>query len=256
MKPKHARSDAPRSRSPRRAFEEADAIFLDWDGCVMIGNALMPAARTLLARHAARIVILSNNSTHLPQDFSHTLGLAGIRLPPERIILAGVEAVRVAAQRQGARTSLLGSVRLKDHARQMGLTLVREAPDQILLARDTRFTYARLRRSINALRRGAELIVANEDLTHPGLDGEIVPETGALLAALRACVPDASIRMVGKPGPLLFSRACEVAGVSPDQAIMIGDNPQTDGLGAGNYGIFPILIGPEAGMALEDLLDW
>lgn len=251
-----APDDAPRALSPRNAFEAALAIFLDWDGCVMIGNRLMPAARVLLHRHAARIVILSNNSTHLPEDFSHTLALAGIRLPPDRIILAGAEAVRVAAQQEGARTLLFSSARLKGLARQMGLTLVRDAPDQILLTRDTRFTYAKLRRSINALHRGAELIVANGDLTHPGPDGQIVPETGALLAALRACVPDASIRTVGKPGPLLFSRACEVAGVSPHQAIMIGDNPETDGLGAIDYGVFPILIGPGGSLTLEDIAQW
>jgi 4-nitrophenyl phosphatase len=138
----------------------------------------------------------------------------------------------------------------------MGLTLVRDAPDQILLTRDTRFSYAALSTVINAVHRGAELIVANGDLTHPGPDGRLVPETGALLAAVLACVPHASIRTVGKPAPLLFSRACEVAGVSPAKAIMIGDNPATDGKGARDFGIVPILIGSGADLALEDISDW
>ena len=249
------RSHIAPSACPRRAFERAVAIFLDWDGCVMIGNRLIPAARTLLERHADRIVILSNNSTHLAADFSRTLQRADIALPPERIILAGVEAVRLAGEAKGARTLLLGSARLEGYARQTGLTLVRDAPDQILLTRDTRFTYAKLCRSIDALRGGAELIVANGDLTHPGPDGRIVPETGALLAALRACVPDTALRLVGKPGPSLFARACEVAGVPPHEAIMIGDNPATDGLGAIDYGIFPILIGPGA-VAIEEIAKW
>lgn len=250
------RQERPSALSSKRAFEEAVALFLDWDGCVMIGNRLIPAARTLLDRHADRVVILSNNSTHLPEDFSRALQRADILLPPERIILAGAEAVRLAGQQKGARTMLLGSVRLKSNARQMGLTLVRDDPDQILLTRDTRFTYAKLRRSVDALNRGAELIVANADLTHPGPNGQTVPETGALLAALRACVPDAMTVMVGKPGPLLFSRACEVAGVSPGQAVMIGDNPETDGKGASDFGILPILIGPGAGVTMEDIARW
>ena len=36
---------------------------------------------------------------------------------------------------------------------------------------------------------------------------------------------------------------------------MIGDNPATDGLGAIDYGIFPILIGPGA-VAIEEIAEW
>lgn len=256
MQMKIMRYGAPSSPSPKRAFDNAAAIFLDWDGCVMIGNTLIPAAKTLLERHADRIVILSNNSTHLPEDFTRILNQANVHIPPDRIILAGAEAVRLAMQTPEARTLLLGTTRIKAYARQMGLTLVRDEPDQILLTRDTRFTYAKLCRAGNALRRGAKLIVANVDSTHPGPDGHIVPETGAILAALLACVPTAPMVTVGKPGPLLFARACEVAGVAAHQAVMIGDNPQTDGKGATDYGVYPILIGPDAGLTLNDILNW
>lgn len=246
----------PPFRSPQQAFQRAAAIFLDWDGCVMIGSRLVPGARTLLQRHGDRIVILSNNSTHLPEDFSRILQQAGVHIPAERIVLAGAEAVRWTSQDKHARVMLLGSARIKGCARQMGLTLVREAPDQILLMRDTRFTYAKLCRAANALHGGARLIVANGDVTHPGTDGEIVPETGAVLAALLACAPNTPVMTVGKPGPLLFSRACDIAGVSPGQAVMIGDNPLTDGKGATDYGIHPILIGPGTELTLEDMLAW
>lgn len=252
----YAQYDAPRHPSPDDAFRSARAIFLDWDGCVMIGGRLISMACDLLARHRDRVIILSNNSTHLPVDFAHTLQQVGISLPPERIILAGTEAVRLAAENHTARTMLLGSPRLKEHARLAGINLVRDGPDQILLTRDTRFTYAKLCRVVAGLQHGAELIVANSDRTHPGADGAIVPETGALLAAIRACVPEASITMIGKPEPLLFARACAVAQVSPHQAVMIGDNPDTDALGARDYGVFPILIGPHGEVSLEDMLSW
>jgi len=222
----------------------------------MIGNTLIPAARILLERHADRVVILSNNSTHLPEDFTRILKQANVHIPPDRIILAGAEAVRLAMQAQPARTLLLGSTRIKSYARHMGLALVRDEPDHILLMRDTRFTYAKLCRAANALQRGAKLIVANVDTTHPGPDGHIVPETGAILAVLLACAPTAPLVTVGKPCPLLFARACEVAGVAAHQAVMIGDNPETDGKGATDYGIYPILIGPDAGLTLDDILNW
>jgi hypothetical protein len=42
------------------------------------------------------------------------------------------------------------------------------------------------------------------------------------LAALRACVPDAKPEIIGKPAPLLFMMACEILGITPDEAVMIG----------------------------------
>ena len=238
----------------RSALHDARAILLDWDGCVMIGERIIPAAQLLIRRHADRIVILSNNSTHIPADFARMLARADAPLPVERIVLAGVEAVNWASQNAVGRLMLFGSTQIKHHARQMGLDLVREEPDAILLTRDARFTYAKLHRAINALRSGARLIVANGDMTHPGAKQQLVPETGALLAALLACVPDADMVMIGKPGPLLFARACAIAGVAPHEAVMIGDNPLTDGKGARDYGIRPILIGPHGDVSLEDLV--
>ncbi|MFZ2979541.1 MAG: HAD family hydrolase, partial [Sphingobium sp.] len=77
----------------------------------MIGSRLVPGARTLLQRHGDRIVILSNNSTHLPEDFSRILQQAGVHIPAERIVLAGAEAVRWTSQDKHARVMLLGSAR-------------------------------------------------------------------------------------------------------------------------------------------------
>lgn len=255
MRSTNALYDAPTPTPDRQALDHAAAILLDWDGCVMIGSQIVPAAQRLIRRHADRIVILSNNSTHLPEDFARLLLQVDIEFPPERIVLAGIETVDWAAQQwPAARIMLFGSTQIKCHARRRGLNLVRDEPDILLLMRDTRFTYAKLDRAINALRRGARLIVANSDHTHPGAGGRLVPETGALLAALTACVPGTEVVTIGKPGPLLFARACAIAGVEPRQVVMIGDNPDTDGKGALAYGIRPILIGPQALLSLDDLV--
>jgi len=245
--------DARESALRENGVDARDGIFLDWDGCVAIGNRVLPGARRLIERNPGRVAILSNNSTHLPDDFALLLRRAGIELPPERIILAGVETVRAAVARRPARVMMFASPRLRAFARGQGLALVREAPDLVVLMRDTRFTFARLERAANALHRGIPLIAANADRTHPGPDGQIVPETGALLAALVACAPDAAVTTVGKPGPLLFERACAVLGIDRDEAVMIGDNPETDIRGAENFGIRSVLVGGRSRLTLDDL---
>jgi 4-nitrophenyl phosphatase len=134
--------------------------------------------------------------------------------------------------------------------------LVRDEPDIVVLMRDARFTYAKLERAANAVRNGAKLVVANGDRTHPGPAGRLVPETGALLAALLACAGEqAQVEVVGKPGPLLFERACRSLGISPQQAVMIGDNPETDGEGARRLDMKSIIVGGESGLRIDDLVE-
>jgi ribonucleotide monophosphatase NagD (HAD superfamily) len=104
------------------------------------------------------------------------------------------------------------------------------------------------------LRRGARLVVANTDRTHPTRTG-VVPETGALLASIAACVDldRVEVQIVGKPGPLLFRTALERAGLSPAEAVMIGDNPETDVAGAEQLGIPAICLSHETGVTIETL---
>ena len=240
----------------RHLLRASKAILLDWDGCVAINNRILSGAAALIAQHVDRVMIVSNNSTHLPEDFAELLQQSGLAVPPERIFMAGVEAVRHVAMLGAARVMLLSTPRIKRFARDLGVNLVRDNPDIVLLMRDARFTYTKLERIANAVRDGARLVVANADLTHPGPAGRLVPETGALLAALLACVGEQpTMHVLGKPGPWLFRRACACLNVAPQQAVMIGDNPETDGLGAHRFGMRSIIVGGETGLRIEDLIE-
>lgn len=220
-------------------------ILVDWDGCVAIGDRLLPPALAFLQRHGDRVAIVSNNSTHLPEDFSNLLKARGVVIPPERILLAGAEAVAMAAQR-ALPTLLLGSVRLSRLALRLRLPLTRDEAKLVVLLRDTRFTYRKLERAANALHQGANLIVANPDATHPGPGGSLTPETGALLAALSACLDlgQRKVEIIGKPAPSLFLKACAALRVAPADALMVGDNPATDIAGARALGMATLLAGP------------
>jgi HAD superfamily hydrolase (TIGR01509 family) len=65
-----------------------------------------------------------------------------------------------------------------------------------------------------------------------------------LLAIFRACIPDLEPRVIGKPEPLMFEAALRRFGSTPERAVMIGDNPLTDGAGANRIGMASILVGP------------
>jgi len=86
-------------------------------------------------------------------------------------------------------------------------------------------------------KREAELIATNPDRTHPGPGGSIVPETGALLASILACVGQVDHRIIGKPEPALFEAGLARLGTTAHETVVIGDNDETDGLGAQRLGL-------------------
>lgn len=241
----------------RAAVAQAQAVLLDWDGCVALANKPQPAALDLLVQCRDRVAIVSNNSSNLPEDFALILAQAGVVLPASRILLAGVEALARAVEIGADRVLCLGDGRMKAHARKLGLNLVREEADLVVLLRDTRFSYARLCAAANSLKQGAKLVVANPDLTHPGPQGRLTPETGALLAALTACLHPVrpEMEVIGKPAPRLFQRAVQALGSDPARTVMIGDNPATDIAGAEAFGLKGVLIGSGSGLDFADLLD-
>ncbi len=217
---------------------DLDGFIVDLDGTLSVGPGLTRGARELIAALGGAYVVVSNNSSHEPAGIAAELGACGLAIAPERIVLAGAATLELlAAERPGARVMLLGSAAMSALAVAAGLQLVEAHPEIVVLARDEHFSYDRLRRAADAVRGGAALVATNADLTHPGRDGRVVPETGALLAALRACCGPLPCRTIGKPGPLLFMEALRRLGTAPARTLVIGDNPETDGAGAAQLGM-------------------
>jgi HAD superfamily hydrolase (TIGR01450 family) len=209
------------------------AYLVDLDGTLIRGGAALPFAASLLDSLNGRFVLLSNDAEHMPEQLARSLRAMNLHVPPERIVLAGATAVDlVAREMPGARVMLLASTVLRTYARRIGVELVETGADVVVLGRDRQFNFTRIAAVANAVREGAELIVANPDRTHPGKDGAVVPETGALLASILACTGDIAYRVIGKPEPPMFWKALSLLGAQAANTVMIGDNVETDGRGA------------------------
>jgi len=92
-------------------------------------------------------------------------------------------------------------------------------------------------------RRYGLVFVGNTD------DGPIRRALGDLVEEFDAFVTSEGIR-VYKPSPTIFQRALKLGGVSPDEAVMVGDDPANDIAGAAALGIRTVWIrrdGPRSG---------
>ena len=214
----------------------AQAVMLDWDGCLAVDNVLREGALAV-AGAARRFAIVSNNSTLTAADLSVRAGEQGLTIAPSAIHLAG-EAVLREARRQleTRRVWVAASRRMIAAAEAMGLNIDDTAPEAVIVMRDESFDYAKLSKAVGLIARGARFWVANLDHAHPGRCGA-VPETGALAAAIATAAGRRPDLVAGKPYPAIFRQALEGLDCSPAQALMVGDNPRTDLAGARRIGV-------------------
>lgn len=218
--------------------DTARGYLVDLDGTLIRGTTVLPESARLLKMLRGRYLLLSNNAEHTPHQLSRLLDRMGLSIAANDILLAGTVAIdKVAAEAPSAGVLLLGSPALRAYARRRGLDLSAGRPDIVMVMRDRQFTYGKLARAAAALSDGARLVVAAPDGSHPGADGRPVPETGALAAAILACVGHREYSVVGKPERTMFEKGCAQLGVTPAEAMMIGDNLDTDGLGARRFGM-------------------
>lgn len=252
VSPTHQDSTTPR----REPINGRDRVIVDLDGTLIRGGRPTEGAAAFLESLAERYMVVSNNSTETAGRLSAKLGRMGLRIPRDRLVLAGEETIRfVAARYPGARCIVAASGLLRNMASREGLVLVAHDAQFVILGRDLRWNYRVLTVLVNELRRGATLIVTNPDLTHPDSEDRIVPETGSLLAALVAGAGVEPAHIVGKPEAFLFEEALRRLGSTPEDTIVVGDNPLTDREGARRLGLRCVIISTERMNPLPNLAD-
>jgi HAD superfamily hydrolase (TIGR01450 family) len=220
------------------------ALILDLDGTLMREREPVAGAAHLLRAYHDRYVVVSNNSTHTAGQMARRLRSAGLAVAADRLVLAGEMTIRYLRERHpDARVMLRASGALRRYALQSGCRLVDDDADIVVLALDKRFGYAALESVTRQLTRGARLVVSNTDASHPGPGGCVVPETGALMQAVMMSAGCQPMHVVGKPGPAMFEEGLRRLGRPPEEVLVIGDNPDTDALGAVRAGLRYLLVG-------------
>lgn len=219
-------------------IRSSKGLAIDLDGTLMSGGRLYPDTREFLASLDMPFMILSNDSEHTGEELAAVFQRQGLAVQASQFILAGVALVEDLAESQpGARVMLLGPPALQALATNRGLALVQDRPEAVIVMRDPGFDYQRLAAAARAIHQGARMIVACPDTSHPSPTGAPVPEAGALAAAILACTGLEQYQVFGKPEPAMFKLAAQRMGVPSSACAMIGDNPDTDGLGARRSGM-------------------
>jgi 4-nitrophenyl phosphatase len=252
-----------------RRLAGAKAFLLDMDGVLYRGERAIPgAAEALIAlRRRGRVLMVTNNSTKERAPLSATLRGMGIDVAPDEILIVTEVAERwLRIKHEGARLLVLGEDHFRAQLGRAGFTVVdqrawREAQFVVCACRLT-MDHDLLGAALNALIAGAAFVATNPDLVVDGDDG-LRLEAGAyarLLEKLSGREP----AVIGKPERPCFDVALNRLGVAADQAVMIGDNPETDVAGGRRNGLVAVHVlsgvtrrpAGDADAVAEDLTDF
>ena len=243
-------------------------LLVDLDGVVYRGAAPIPGVAAVLADRAARgdtVVYVTNNSMHYRADYVSRLAGMGAPVTPERVVSSArataLYLADPALDPPVRRVLVVGAGGLERECRDAGLEVVAAAhaasrqaheglegwdaarrPDAVVVGLDPQFTYQKLAVAIDCVHHGARFVATNRDPILPTERGAR-PGAGTIVAAVEAGAQVTPLS-IGKPAPLLLDLAIRAAGegLTPDDAVMIGDGVATDLAAANGLGIPCVLV--------------
>jgi HAD superfamily hydrolase (TIGR01450 family) len=222
---------------------EASVWIVDLDGVLWLAGQpigdVASAVQSLRSR-GIRIVFATNNSAPTAGQLIGRLAKIGIEAASGDL----VSSARVAASllEPGERVHVLAESGVLEALAERGVVVADAGVrDAALVGWSRDFDFAVLAAISSVARATGRLIATNGDPTHPTPEG-LMPGSGALLAAV-ATASGVVPLIAGKPHPPMVEYVRRhVLGSTSGTAVMVGDQPGTDGLLAERLGIPFVLV--------------
>lgn len=222
--------------------DQFDAFLFDLDGVIYLRDEALPDAVESVNRlyeMDKRIRFLTNNPRPERRAIATQLRELGIDANKDEIITSGWATAHYLRQRDVTAVSVVGSEGLQTELQEEGIEITDDDPEAVVVGADEHTSYQDIQRATRHIHRGATFVGTNPDGSLPTPDGP-APGAGAIVRAVEAA-SGTGPTVVGKPEPLMFEMALD--GLSEDMdAVMVGDNPSTDILGAHRAGLTGILV--------------
>jgi HAD superfamily hydrolase (TIGR01458 family) len=217
-------------------------MLLDLDGVVHIGDTAIPGAAETLAflkKKNIPVRFVTNTTTKSPENLHRQMIDMGLPIDAESILTTH----RVAAEhliRLGRPTCyfLVAEEALSAYE---GIPTSDVSPEYVLIGDiGDRWNYEVLNGVFNMIMDGAGMIALHKG-RYWKTDRGIQMDIGAFVAGLEY-VTGKTATVIGKPSPTFFQVALDLLGVPARNAVMIGDDIETDIGGAQAFGIRGVLV--------------
>lgn len=223
-----------------------DAVLLDLDGVVYVGEHAVPGAiETIDAvrERGHRVIYLTNNASRAGSVVAAHLRELGVQLEDSDVVTSAQAAARMVADQvpAGAAVLVVGGDGLVVALSELGLRPVWSFDDEpiaVVQGFSPDVGWRLLTEGVRAVRAGLPWVASNLDLTIPTTVG-IAPGNGMLVNVIRQ-VTGAEPLVAGKPERHLVEEAVRRTGA--ERPLMVGDRLDTDIAAAQRYGCDSLLV--------------
>lgn len=174
-------------------------------------------------------VLVSNNTSHEPQDLVADLVAAGFEVTEEMLVSALAAGAALLESWGKKKLLWLGMRHLGDWWRRQGFTLVDGGKcDAVVLGINPDLTVEDLDRALPSLvDHGAELVALHRNLFYLDSRGERRFGPGFYCAGMESVAGGKAV-VVGKPRERIYREALKRVGADPRDALFISDDPVAD----------------------------
>ncbi|MEC2071131.1 TIGR01457 family HAD-type hydrolase [Alkalihalophilus marmarensis] len=219
-------------------------FLIDLDGTMYRGTEPIPEAIDFVKRIEQMgypYLFVTNNSTKTPREAAGILQNMGVPATSEHIFTTSMAAAGVIKDlKPNAKVLMVGENGLKQSLLDEGHELVDVDPDYVVMGLDREITYEKLAKAALAVRSGATFIATNGDRALPTEKG-LMPGAGSLISVITTST-GVKPTFIGKPEPIMIEQALEKIGVKKEEALMIGDNYDTDILAGINADVDTLMV--------------
>ena len=189
-----------------------------------------------------KLLVLTNNSTDTVETVHARLERVGVPIRREEILTSARLTAEYARKKFGRATYfLIGEEGFEEELRRQGLTRTfGSRADLVLVGLDRKLTYRKLDEAVRAAAGGAQIVATHSAAMYMSRYGPAVAG-GPILRAVEYASGTNGVA-IGKPSPLMFEIALEKAGCGRGDAVMVGDQEDTDVTGARKAGIDAVLV--------------
>jgi HAD superfamily hydrolase (TIGR01450 family) len=223
--------------APPAALAEASVWIVDLDGVLWLAGEPIgdvAGAVAALQRRGSRVVFVTNNSSPTTDQLLARLARVGVVARPDDLVTSARVAASMLAP--GERVHLLAEAGMREALDVRGVEIADDGrADAAVVGWSRHFDFDALAAVSRVARETGRLIATNSDPTHPTPEG-LLPGSGALLAAV-ATASGVAPQVAGKPNPPMVDYIRRHLLTGDVTAVMVGDQPGTDGLLAERLGI-------------------
>lgn len=217
-------------------MKDYQVFLIDLDGTVYRGEDTVESGVRFVHRLVEKkkdYLFLTNNTTRTPQMVVDKLNGHGIDTDVDHVYTPSM-----------ATASYILSKRKKQDNKKIGLYIIGEIglwsellkhpefelneknPDYVIVGMDKDLTYHKVTIASQAIRRGATFIGTNADMNLP-TGNELIPGNGSQCVFV-AAASGVDPLYIGKPESIIVKNALEKVGYSKEDALLVGDNYDTD----------------------------